>query len=173
MKNKLGVLFILLFGFGTFFGASNSYALTINNAQIQYINCEGFCFDSGLIFTFDRDNTGSGQESNGIIVTDGQGNILVSDGGNSPVPGTTTTKTPWCYTYNTAPKSNPITIQLISPAGNGYSKQIAYQTTGTCQGLPFATTSVPTMTEWGMIIFMVLAGLGAVYYMRRQRRAEN
>lgn len=28
---------------------------------------------------------------------------------------------------------------------------------------------VPTLTEWGMIIFMVLAGLGAMYYMRRQR----
>ena len=29
---------------------------------------------------------------------------------------------------------------------------------------------IPTMTEWGMIIFMVLAGLGSVYYLRRQRR---
>jgi len=28
--------------------------------------------------------------------------------------------------------------------------------------------SIPTMTEWGMIIFAVLAGLGAVYYLRRQ-----
>jgi hypothetical protein len=34
-------------------------------------------------------------------------------------------------------------------------------------------SAVPTMTEWGMIIFMVLAGLGAVYYMRRQRRIER
>jgi len=33
--------------------------------------------------------------------------------------------------------------------------------------------AVPTMTQWGMIIFMVLAGLGAVYYLRRQRRAER
>ncbi len=31
--------------------------------------------------------------------------------------------------------------------------------------------SVPTMTEWGMIMFMVLAGLGAIYYLRRERRA--
>jgi hypothetical protein len=30
---------------------------------------------------------------------------------------------------------------------------------------------VPTMTEWGMIIFMVLAALGSVYYLRRQRSA--
>ena len=32
-------------------------------------------------------------------------------------------------------------------------------------------TSVPTMTEWGMIIFIALAGLGSVYYLRRQGRA--
>jgi hypothetical protein len=32
---------------------------------------------------------------------------------------------------------------------------------------------VPTINEWGMIIFMVVAGLGAVYYMRRQRRSES
>jgi hypothetical protein len=31
--------------------------------------------------------------------------------------------------------------------------------------------SVPTLTEWGMIIFMLLAGLGAVYYLKRQKRA--
>jgi len=31
-------------------------------------------------------------------------------------------------------------------------------------------TSTPTMNEWGMIIFMALAGLGSVYYLRRQRR---
>lgn len=30
---------------------------------------------------------------------------------------------------------------------------------------------VPTMTEWGMIIFVFLAGLGSVFYLRRQRRA--
>jgi hypothetical protein len=34
-------------------------------------------------------------------------------------------------------------------------------------------TSVPTMNEWGMIIFMALAGLGAAYYVRRQRKAEQ
>jgi hypothetical protein len=32
---------------------------------------------------------------------------------------------------------------------------------------------VPTINEWGMIIFMVVAGLGAVYYMRRRKTTEN
>jgi hypothetical protein len=37
-----------------------------------------------------------------------------------------------------------------------------------CQQGPSA---VPTMTEWGMILFIAIAGLGAVYYLKRQRRA--
>lgn len=36
---------------------------------------------------------------------------------------------------------------------------------------PFASAkSVPTLSEWGVIIFMVLAGLGSVYYLRKYRR---
>ena len=35
------------------------------------------------------------------------------------------------------------------------------------------STAVPTITQWGMIIFMILAGLGAVYYIGRQRRSNN
>ena len=30
--------------------------------------------------------------------------------------------------------------------------------------------NVPTMNEWGMIIFMVFSGVGSIYYLRRQRR---
>ena len=33
--------------------------------------------------------------------------------------------------------------------------------------------SVPTMNEWGMIIFILLAGLGAVFYLRRQKSAKR
>jgi hypothetical protein len=38
---------------------------------------------------------------------------------------------------------------------------------------PQAPESVPTMTEWGIIIFIVFAGLGAVYSLRRRRIAES
>jgi hypothetical protein len=31
--------------------------------------------------------------------------------------------------------------------------------------------AIPTMTEWGMIIFIVLAGIGSIYYLRRMKRA--
>jgi hypothetical protein len=32
---------------------------------------------------------------------------------------------------------------------------------------------VPAMNEWGMIIFILLAGLGSVSYLKRRRRAEG
>jgi uncharacterized repeat protein (TIGR01451 family) len=32
--------------------------------------------------------------------------------------------------------------------------------------------TVPTLTDWGKMIFVMLAGLGAAYYLRRQRRAN-
>jgi hypothetical protein len=35
------------------------------------------------------------------------------------------------------------------------------------------STAVPTMTEWGMMIFVILAGLGAVYFMRRQKTVKS
>ena len=34
-----------------------------------------------------------------------------------------------------------------------------------------APTIVPTMTEWGMVTLMILAGLGAMYRLRRQKKA--
>lgn len=36
-----------------------------------------------------------------------------------------------------------------------------------------AAVAVPTMTQWGKIIFLVLVGLGAVYFMRRQRCVKS
>jgi hypothetical protein len=52
---------------------------------------------------------------------------------------------------------------------------------GSDYGLTFLPSDIiPTMNEWGMIIFMVLAGLGSIYYLayrqaglRRQRRARS
>jgi hypothetical protein len=35
------------------------------------------------------------------------------------------------------------------------------------------TVAIPTLTQWGMIIFMVIAGLASAYYLRRQRRDNS
>ena len=43
-------------------------------------------------------------------------------------------------------------------------------TTGVCVPGGGTATTVPTLNEWGTIIFMLLAGLGSVYYLRKYRR---
>lgn len=43
----------------------------------------------------------------------------------------------------------------------------------TYEEAPAVLTAVPTLTEWGMVIFLVFAGLGSVYYLRRQRETEK
>jgi hypothetical protein len=43
-------------------------------------------------------------------------------------------------------------------------------TGGTCDA---HAAAVPTMSEWGTIIFIVLSGLGAVYYLRRKKSLES
>ena len=70
-------------------------------------------------------------------------------------------------TFN-SPNSAPATDQrgVARPQGSRYD-------IGAFEGSQQQATSVPTMNEWGLIIFMILAGLGAVYYIRRQRRAER
>jgi hypothetical protein len=56
----------------------------------------------------------------------------------------------------------------------GGTLDISGQLTGNFTGLAglqlMEGRPVPTMTEWGMIIFMVLAGLGAVFYLEKRKR---
>lgn len=47
---------------------------------------------------------------------------------------------------------------IVDPSGPGEQRQQQQ-----------VAVAVPTMNEWGMIIFMILAGIGAVYYVRRQK----
>ncbi len=98
------------------------------------------------------DPTGVAVESNGqILVTDpnagtgGQGALFRVD----PVSGARTLLSDFGVGAN----------QGLGPASVAVFRQ--------------QSTSVPTMSEWGMIIFVVLAGLYSVYYLRRQRRTQG
>lgn len=77
----------------------------------------------------------------------------------------------------------PSDFNVYGPTGPGGGSPISgYNNGGTESGTyhivltgaqfaaaPAAPVAVPTMTEWGMIIFMLLAGLGSIYYLRRRR----
>jgi hypothetical protein len=49
------------------------------------------------------------------------------------------------------------------PGGFWYIIELDFPNARTC-------SAIPTMSEWGMVIFMVLAGFSAVYYLKRQKR---
>lgn len=68
--------------------------------------------------------------------------------------------------FNTALVGTTDTSTTPVPPGGELLRPIH---TGVC-GDPL---NIPTMNEWGMIIFVLFAGAGAVYYLRRQRRAEK
>ncbi len=60
---------------------------------------------------------------------------------------------------------------IIPPQGGGI--EIAGQTI-TISQVPDSgnIVKVPTMTEWGMIIFVLLAGLGSVFHLRKRRKVN-
>lgn len=86
----------------------------------------------------DRDNTGTGEEAIRLEITDGYGAVIFSysysntlqsfSGGIGDL------------SYNTAPAANPITVRVISLAGNGLPEQVDFVAHGECVGLPYPAT---------------------------------
>jgi hypothetical protein len=82
--------------------------------------------------------------------------------------------------YN-VPPGTPVTITITTYNGQNQTGGISYISsivfacdTGNIISLQSGPPNgIPTITEWGMIIFIVFAGFGAAYYMRRQKRAER
>lgn len=71
-------------------------------------------------------------------------------------------------------------ITGLLPATTYHYRVIATNSNGTSFGSDrtFITAqstnqAVPAMTEWGIMVFTILTGIGAVCYLRKQRRAKN
>jgi hypothetical protein len=62
-------------------------------------------------------------------------------------------------------------LVLVVNTTNNTSERADYSFT--ISGMPCQIQSVPTLSEWGMIIFIALAGAGSLYFMRRQKKLEN
>ncbi|GAB4512975.1 MAG: hypothetical protein OHK0046_13260 [Anaerolineae bacterium] len=103
------------------------------------VGCEGFTSVSGG-FRLDRDNTGNGFETYTITATDGQGNLIFGPfTGTSFVgfgvfinPGQT-------FLWSRQPISNPLTVTVTSPAGNGLPSETVYTVSGNCDELALIT----------------------------------
>ncbi len=65
-----------------------------------------------------------------------------------------------------------VKLAIADTADDALDSAVFIQAGSFSGGLPQPTApkTVPTMSEWGIIVFMVLAGIGAAYQLRRQRR---
>lgn len=83
--------------------------------------------------------------------------------------------------YN-VPAGTPITMTSTTYTGPGLTGNISYiaEVVFRCDNREIISlrngppaTSVPTMSQWGMISFVSLAGLGALYFIRRNKITES
>lgn len=142
---------IILVAMINFALATSSYGSGFDNNQY-----DEYYFDCAYVITVVNHATSGGTLSikapSGCKwkVTNASNWISISSGSNGDGNGTVTYL---ISDYNgTNPQTGTITIagQTITLSSN-------------------STIEIPTMSEWGMIVFMLLAGLSSIYYMRRGR----
>lgn len=99
------------------------------------VSCNGFTTNDGGII-LDRDNTGMGLETIYMSASDGAGNLLWTGPElNFVVGGRMYFAAGTGYTWSTVSAFNPITVSVMSAAGNGLDAQIVYEANGYCTGL--------------------------------------
>ncbi len=79
---------------------------------------------------------------------------------------------------NVSPSWTPDNFAVYSMAAYGSNLYVGTSNSGNAAAQVWQlyvgeSTSVPTMTEWGMIIFMILAGLGSFCYLKRRKQLES
>ena len=94
---------------------------------------------SGTI-NWTRDTTGANSEAVNMVVTDGAGKVLLDVTDTRPVG--TLAAFGLSYTWTSTPQYNPITIMMVSPAGNGLPEQRQLLGVGECPGLPYAGSGI-------------------------------
>jgi hypothetical protein len=114
-------------------GARSHPALAVANSTGQ-ITVSCVSMQVNLTYDVDRNNTGTGREHHAYVVTDGAGNVLIRQDYFDMVSSHFHDQ--FTQAYTTVPKFNPINVVHVSYAGNGFSEQIAYSSSGSCAGLP-------------------------------------
>jgi len=163
MKKLLGAL-----------GAAIALLLFVSEAQaITYagttaFTCTDFTAAGTGSSTLNRDNTGLGEESFEITVTDGGGGTLYDQTFQNAL-GTYAGGLIGTTPYTSAPHFNPLKITVTSLAGNGLPALVGYTATGSCAGLPvFNAAGIPASSTNGLIgLAILLLGAGLVAVRRR------
>ncbi|MBI1281716.1 MAG: hypothetical protein GC179_26560 [Anaerolineaceae bacterium] len=99
------------------------------------LDCKGFSGSGQIVL--DRDNTGSLREAFQVVVTDGVGNIIYKPVVDSFfVGGTVSWTASNVIEWTGTPQYNPLTLRVVSLAGNNFDEQTIAIGTGSCEGLP-------------------------------------
>lgn len=105
------------------------------------VGCDGFISRGGEI-VLDRDNTAAGREQFVISAVDGHGNWAYAPALESFVVGSRINMTAGLFfKWTAAPTANPITVSVVSPAGNGHAEQVIYTVEGACADVETVTAA--------------------------------
>jgi uncharacterized protein YgiM (DUF1202 family) len=108
------------------------------------LGCGGF--SSGGEILLNRDNTGSRQETFSMSANDGAGNVIFAGQPDSFfVGGTVSWADGGTFGWTRAPQFNPLTLRVVSLAGNGLPAEVVHVTVGSCPDLP----TISVASEFG------------------------
>lgn len=124
-------LLILIFGISVLPASAAN-----DNGATFALDCDGFTGTGGDIL-LTRDNTGNDRESFIVSVTDGIGNIIYAPVVDQFFVGGTVSWTGGDKVlWQATPHYNPLTLRVVSRAGNNLDEQLVTLATGSCEGLP-------------------------------------
>lgn len=106
------------------------------------LSCGGFTSDGGSLI-LDRNTSSTNREMIVISATDGSGNVIFAPSMDSFLVGARMSLPEGTFfRWTSAPEANPLTLTVISPAGNNLQEQIIYQTSANCATLASVTGDV-------------------------------
>jgi uncharacterized repeat protein (TIGR01451 family) len=106
---------------------------------------------------------------NGSVSATPFGNTVTLTGG-SILAATSCTVTVNVRALRAGTFKNTLLAGALTVTTGGGPLSNALPAIATLTGLHIPFRAIPTLNEWGVIILMVLAGLGSVYYLRKYRR---
>lgn len=130
LKRTIALLVLATMALVPFYGSAEA---SVYEGTIA-IDCAGMDATDTGAHILDRDNTGSGEERIRILAQDGAGTVILDYEYQTALGTYAGGVGDW--TWDTAPAYNPITVQIISMAGNGLPEQVDFTATGSCAGLP-------------------------------------
>lgn len=130
---RVGLMLALI---GILIGSFSLASAATRDGADWDVGCEGFTSKGGG-FVMDRDNTGEGREEFIITGRDGTGRTIFGpETEGFFVGGSVYIKDGITFEWTATPRANPLTVSVVSPAGNGVQEQVVYTARGTCSGLP-------------------------------------